>query len=126
MNLKSYVCDCCGNDTFYMVQKRVQGGFGSYLGDVLRCTRCGGNKHIEPCNTHGLKLSEGLKKGRIQTGSKWKCTDEDHPMYGQTCTVREAHDHPDYNGDGDITLDYEDGTEYVGKVRRFTPSHKPV
>lgn len=62
----------------------------------------------------------------IRVGSKWKCTDERYPAFGQTCRVLEVHDHPDLNGDGEIEVEYEDRTTTVMKVRRFYVRHDKV
>lgn len=58
----------------------------------------------------------------IKVGSVWRCIDhQDSDLIGQTCTVLSVNNNPDYNGDGDIELRYEDGTLYTGKYRRFVP-----
>jgi hypothetical protein len=58
---------------------------------------------------------------RIPKDSVWRCIDEEAEEYDQLCIVLEIHDHPDFNGDGDIHLRYDDGSEHHGKVRRFIP-----
>lgn len=56
---------------------------------------------------------------RIRVGSKWRCTDETLEQFGLTGMVLEIHDHPDFNGDGDIEIRHEDDSVAVMKVRRF-------
>lgn len=63
---------------------------------------------------------------RIQPGSKWLCTDEDYPEYGKTCVVIDPNDDPDFNGDGDIEVKYDDDTIAYMKVRRFLLRHEKV
>jgi len=57
---------------------------------------------------------------RIPLGSKWKCTDKDLEQYGLVGEIIEVHDHPDFNGDGEIEILHEDGTTAEMKVRRFS------
>ena len=64
---------------------------------------------------------------RIKPGIKWVCTDEDHfDRYSLTCRVLEVHDEREFNGDGDIEVEYQDGKRFVMKVRRFSLRHEPV
>jgi hypothetical protein len=61
-------------------------------------------------------------------GSIWKCIDEDSESYGRYCVIKEIHDNPEYNGDGEIELLYSNRIRHHGKVRRFIPgiTHKFV
>ncbi|MEK3956113.1 MULTISPECIES: hypothetical protein [unclassified Psychrobacillus] len=61
---------------------------------------------------------------KIAVGSIWKCTDENYPAYGQTCVVKEVFEHPDFNGDGEIEVEYQDKTTVDMKVRRFCMRHE--
>ena len=63
---------------------------------------------------------------RIKEGSIWRNTVEGDELFGKLCLVKEVHDKPEYNGDGDIELLYEDGSGYTGKVRRFDYRHEFV
>lgn len=63
---------------------------------------------------------------RIQTGSKWLCTETDNDAFGLTCVVLSVQDHPDLNGDGSIEVKYQDGTIGDSKVRRFHMRHEAV
>lgn len=58
---------------------------------------------------------------KIPEGSVWRCIDEESERHGKICEVVDIHDNPDFNGDGSITLLYDDGEVRVGKVRRFIP-----
>ncbi|MNC63235.1 hypothetical protein D3C75_1133380 [compost metagenome] len=57
--------------------------------------------------------------GRILKGSLWECINPEAEEFGQKCTVADINDNPDYNGDGDIELLFEDGSKLYKKVRRF-------
>jgi hypothetical protein len=54
-------------------------------------------------------------------GSRWKCIDEDSNEFNQICTIVSANTDPDFNGDGEIELLYDNGLRHYGKVRRFVP-----
>lgn len=55
----------------------------------------------------------------IPVGSKWKCTDEQREEFGLVGEVLSVEDHPDFNGDGGIEIQHEDGSILYMKVRRF-------
>lgn len=56
---------------------------------------------------------------RIEPGSFWQCVDEDSTEFRRYCVVKEANDHPDFNGDGDVVIVFADGSRLYTKVRRF-------
>lgn len=40
----------------------------------------------------------------VKNGSTWLCTEEDYEYYNQKCTIVDADNNPDYNGDNDIEV----------------------
>lgn len=52
-------------------------------------------------------------------GTIWRCIDEDMDEYRMTCTVISGEIHPDYNGENDIQITYQDGSTTYMKYRRF-------
>lgn len=52
-------------------------------------------------------------------GTKWRCTDEDMEEQGMICTVINGATHPDWNGENEIEIEYENDTRAYMKYRRF-------
>lgn len=52
-------------------------------------------------------------------GTQWICTDEESDNFGSVCTVLNGEIDPSYNGDNEIEIRYQDGTEEFIKLRRF-------
>lgn len=62
----------------------------------------------------------------VSIGSKWKCVDEDFMEYGEYATVIDADNNPDFNGEQDIEIQFEDGSTMFMKKRRFEFRYKRV
>lgn len=62
----------------------------------------------------------------VPNGSYWKCTDESLDEHGLFCKVIDADNNPDFNGDNDIEIKYENGTVAYMKLRRFVDRHTRV
>ncbi|MGX1195779.1 hypothetical protein [Metabacillus sp. SLBN-84] len=60
-----------------------------------------------------------MNKPKSLNGTVWRCTERDMEEYGMTCTVIDGEIHPDWNGDNDIEIEYEDGSIAYMKYRRF-------
>lgn len=59
-------------------------------------------------------------------GTKWICIDEDMEEKGTKCTVIDGEINPDWNGDNDIEIQYEDGSISYMKLRRFMSRFKKL
>jgi hypothetical protein len=59
-------------------------------------------------------------------GTMWRCTDQDMREYGMTCTVIDGEIHPDWNGDNDIEIEYQNGDRAYMKFRRFSVRFKRI
>jgi hypothetical protein len=59
-------------------------------------------------------------------GTMWRCTDEDMPECGMTCTVIDGEINPDWNGDNDIEIEYQNGAIAYMKYRRFVKCFKRI
>ncbi|PAE87831.1 hypothetical protein [Shouchella clausii] len=59
--------------------------------------------------------------------SKWVCTDPDmEEEFGMTCIVISGEINPDWNGDNDIKIQYENGSIDYMKLRRFLCRFKQI
>lgn len=63
---------------------------------------------------------------RTLVGTKWKCTDEDMDEYGMMGTVKSGILTDDDNGNNEITIIYEDGSEFPMKLYRFITRHTEI
>lgn len=52
-------------------------------------------------------------------GTTWRCIIENMDEYDMTATVTDGEINPDWNGDNDIEIRYEDGSISYMKLRRF-------
>lgn len=67
-----------------------------------------------------------MKKSISLNGTMWRCTDEDMPEYRMTCTVIDGEINPEWNGDNDIEIEYQNGTIAYMKYRRFVMRFKRI
>jgi hypothetical protein len=59
-------------------------------------------------------------------GTLWRCTDDNMIEYGMTCTVIDGEIHPDWNGENDIEIEYQNGNRTYMKYRRFCRRFKRI
>ncbi|MCC2248910.1 hypothetical protein JUJ52_02925 [Virgibacillus sp. AGTR] len=59
-------------------------------------------------------------------GTLWRCIDEHMKEFGMTCIVIDGEVRPDYNGDNDIKIKYEDDSIAFMKFRRFATRFKRI
>jgi len=52
-------------------------------------------------------------------GTEWLCVDESMEEKGLKCTVIDGEIDPEWNGDNDIKIQYEDNSIAYMKIRRF-------
>lgn len=89
------------------------------------CKRCGATCKNRQEWTLEQSESEHVPDGSASTDTKdlngtlWRCTDEEMDQYGTVCTVINGKFDPDWNGENEIELEYEDGTTGYMKFRRF-------
>lgn len=67
-----------------------------------------------------------MKKSICLNGTMWRCIDESMPECGMTCTVIDGEINPDWNGDNDIEIKYQNGTIAYMKYRRFAMRFKRI
>ncbi|WP_078598592.1 hypothetical protein [Evansella clarkii] len=67
-----------------------------------------------------------MNKQKSLNGTKWLCTAEYMDAYGMTCTVIDGFIDPDWNGENDIEIKYENGTIGYMKFRRFAMRFKRI
>ena len=67
-----------------------------------------------------------MKKAISLNGTMWRCTDETMPECGMTCIVIDGEVHPDWNGDNDIEIEYQNGDRAYMKYRRFSMRFKRI
>ena len=67
-----------------------------------------------------------MKKAISLNGTLWRCTDQDMSEYGMNCTVIDGEVHPDWNGDNDIEIEYQNGDRAYMKFRRFSVRFKRI
>ncbi|WP_078598590.1 hypothetical protein [Evansella clarkii] len=86
------------------------------------CNNCGAKcKNIQEWTKNASEPEDGNGRDgeKSLNGTKWLCTDENRDEYGMTCTVIEGFIHPDWNGENEIEIKYEDGSIAYMKYRRF-------
>jgi len=59
-------------------------------------------------------------------GTEWLCVDPVYPQGGLAGKILDSDTDPDHNGDGDVTIQYQDGSKFTTKYRKFLDAHQEI